>query len=253
MNAPELMLMVPVDPPQEEEYSIDELAAHTRVASRTIRFYQSKGALPKPEIRGRKAVYGRHHVERLALIGTLQDRGLQIKAIRDLTQRIDRGELTIDEWLGLEDTIGASWSDETPKLYTKAELLETVGRSGAIGGLIASGLLERKGDAYLAPSPSLLSTVIQMESAGIDLEVAVTSAELARKHLGRLAVDLVRHYGKYAGEGFGRSHAPADLAEAYAGVRPHTKAVVRSLFASEMERVLREFLESGRAAKGKKS
>ena len=47
----------------------------TRVPSRTIRYYQSKGALPKPTIRGRVAFYGPGHVERLAnlAIGFTQD------------------------------------------------------------------------------------------------------------------------------------------------------------------------------------
>ena len=35
-------------------YTIDELTAATGVPSRTIRFYQSKGTLEKPEIRGRR-------------------------------------------------------------------------------------------------------------------------------------------------------------------------------------------------------
>ena len=32
----------------EGEYTIDELAAVSQVPSRTIRFYQSKGAMPRP-------------------------------------------------------------------------------------------------------------------------------------------------------------------------------------------------------------
>ena len=66
-----------------DEFTIDELSATTRVSSRTIRFYQSKGALPKPTIRGRVAFYTEQHVERLGLIAKLQDQGLRIKAIRD--------------------------------------------------------------------------------------------------------------------------------------------------------------------------
>ena len=59
---------------------------------RTIRFYQSRGALMSPEIRGRVAYYGPAHAERLKLIAQLQDRGLRIDAIRDLLVSIDRGE-----------------------------------------------------------------------------------------------------------------------------------------------------------------
>ena len=73
--------------------TIDELSALTQVSSRTIRFYQAKGALPRPTIRGRVAFYDDTHVERLKLIAELQDRGLRIKAIKDLVQKLDRGEL----------------------------------------------------------------------------------------------------------------------------------------------------------------
>src|SRR5581483_4206385 len=89
----------------EGEYTIDELATRTRVPSRTIRFYQSRGALQTPQIRGRVAYYGPAHIERLKLIGSLQDRGLSIRAIRDLLQQVDKGELSLNEWLGLEQQL----------------------------------------------------------------------------------------------------------------------------------------------------
>src|SRR5690606_19593317 len=41
--------------------TIDELAAQTGVPTRTIRFYQARGALMRPEIRGRVAYYGDAH------------------------------------------------------------------------------------------------------------------------------------------------------------------------------------------------
>src|SRR6184192_3936279 len=87
------------DAAAQREYTIDELAAVARVPSRTIRFYQSTGALPRPRIRGRVAYYDESHIARLKLIGTLQDRGLRIRAIRELLVRADRGELALNEWL----------------------------------------------------------------------------------------------------------------------------------------------------------
>jgi len=59
-------------PDDDNTLTIDELAAASRVPSRTIRFYQSRGALMAPEIRGRVAFYGKQHVERLKLIAQLQ-------------------------------------------------------------------------------------------------------------------------------------------------------------------------------------
>src|SRR5207302_4738297 len=96
-NGPHAERMADDDAPATE-YTIDQLATLTRVPSRTIRFYQSKGALPSPRIRGRVAYYGPDHIERLKLIGSLQDRGLRIRAIRDLLVQADKGELALNEW-----------------------------------------------------------------------------------------------------------------------------------------------------------
>ena len=68
----------PPAPPPATALTIDELAAQVGVPTRTIRFYQARGALMRPEIRGRVAYYGDAHVERIKLIAQLQDRGLRI-------------------------------------------------------------------------------------------------------------------------------------------------------------------------------
>ena len=115
------------DEATEGGYTIDELAAASEIPSRTIRFYQSKGVLQPPEKRGRVAYYGDDHVERLELIGKLQDRGLRISAIRTLLKRIDDGEVDLASWLGLEAQLTASWADDQPRTVTKAELHELTG------------------------------------------------------------------------------------------------------------------------------
>ena len=234
----------------EAEYTIDELAAHTRVPSRTIRFYQSKGALPKPEIRGRKAIYSDAHVERLELIGTLQERGLRIRAIRDLVQRIDSGELALDEWLGLQDQLDRSWAEDEPKLYTRAEIQEMAGdRRHIVADLARAGVIQPQGKKFLAESPALLQAYLKMEEAGIDLEVAAASTDLARKNLAKLASYLVEHYVKHAGNGFGQTGSVGDLTQAFDAIRPHSQQLVGIVFSQEMERVLHDFVASGRLAK----
>ena len=117
----------PVGDDADRQYTIDELASVTRVPSRTIRFYQSKGALQVPEIRGRVAYYSDAHVERLELIAKLHDRGLRIDAIGDLVKRIDRGELDLAEWLGVEAEMQTPWASDQPRTVTEAELYELAG------------------------------------------------------------------------------------------------------------------------------
>ncbi|HEV7558103.1 MAG TPA: MerR family transcriptional regulator, partial [Kofleriaceae bacterium] len=158
--------------PGDDTLTIDELAAASRVPSRTIRFYQSRGALQTPEIRGRVAYYGKHHVERLKLIAQLSDRGLRIDAIGDLMKRIDRGEVDLAEWLGVEQEMQAPWGADQPRTVTEAELYDIVGsrRPGLLADLTRAEIVERKGDVYLVGSPALLAIAIKLETVGIDLE-----------------------------------------------------------------------------------
>ena len=229
------------------EYTIDELATLTRVPSRTIRFYQSKGALPGPKIRGRVAYYGPEHVERLKLIGSLQDRGLRIRAIRDLLQQADKGELALNEWLGLERQLQEPWADDRPRVVTEAELQSLLGdqRPGAIAELLRLGQIERRGDSYLIRSPALLAVGLRLEAAGIDFETAVGASDILRKHLRRAAADLTEFFYKRIGDGFGRDVTANDLGEAYKALRPLGQESVRVLFGREMERALRKLLDSG--------
>jgi len=231
------------------EYSIDALAAATGVPSRTIRFYQSKGALQKPEIRGRKAVYTDAHVERLELIGQLQDRGLRIRAIRDLVGRFDRGELVLSEWLGLQDSLVAPWVEEGPRLMDEEGLRRLTGplAPGRLAELVRLGFVERKGGQLLCPSVPLLQTALQLEAAGIALEVSGGAIDRARKHTGKLARDLAQLFESHAGEGFGGEAAATRAAlEAW---RAHGPGVVSGVFAEQMQAVLIDLVARGKGGR----
>ena len=184
------MLGVP-DMSDATEYTIDELATATRIPSRTIRFYQSVGAMPKPIIKGRIAYYGPAHVERLSQIATLQDRGLQIKAIRDVLVRAEKGEFSLQEWLGSHDQLSSPWAGDRPKVMTEAELKSELEgrRPGLVGDLIRIEVITRRGDAYLVESPALLALALRLERVGIPLDTVHGTFRLLGKHLGRLADD----------------------------------------------------------------
>ncbi|MDX1621284.1 MAG: MerR family transcriptional regulator [Nitriliruptorales bacterium] len=92
-------------------YTIDELAAETGVASRSIRYYQTLGLLPSPRVEGRTGFYDTAHVERLELIKDLQGEGLNLQAIGWLiggAGQVDSRELRklkhamLDGWMATE-------------------------------------------------------------------------------------------------------------------------------------------------------
>jgi DNA-binding transcriptional MerR regulator len=231
----------------DEELTIDQLAAASRVPSRTIRFYQSRGALMNPEIRGRVAYYGKQHVERLKLIAQLQDRGLRIDAIGDLMKRIDKGEVDLAEWLGGEAQVQAPWAIDQARTVTEAELYQIAGsnRPGLLADLQRARIVERKGDVYVLASPALLSIALKLESVGIDLETAAEASGILRKNLGRAVEDLVRLFVERIEEGEVPIGDAGKLFETFRSVGVES---VRVLFARQMEGELRKLLASGKLA-----
>src|SRR5437016_1302585 len=57
------------------EWTLSELAEETGLPARTIRYYIARGLLAGPEVAGRGAVYGSHHLARLREIQSLQREG----------------------------------------------------------------------------------------------------------------------------------------------------------------------------------
>jgi DNA-binding transcriptional MerR regulator len=227
--------------------TIDELAAHVRVPSRTIRFYQSKGALMAPEIRGRTAFYGPAHVDRLEVIGVLKDRGLSIRAIRDLMNHIDRGELDLGEWLGLEERLSMAWSEDAPTVLSSDELTEALAGlpKGSLALIIEFGLVERRGDRFLVQSPGMLQVLRQVYAAGVDVELATEAGAVIEKHTRALTRDLVQLFLARAGSGFGVSGAPDDIRDTVAAVRAPAREAVSLLFSRAMQEALRKLVETG--------
>jgi DNA-binding transcriptional MerR regulator len=230
------------------DFTIDELAAASGVPTRTIRFYQSVGALPKPQIRGRVAHYDAQHLERLRLILELQGRGLRIAAIRELLERIDRGELDLGEWLGLEAQLATPWGDDDAEVLGAAELDALMGgrRLALRKELLRLGLVERQGPSFLVKSPALLALALRLTEVGVDVATAAGSLGIIQKHAARTARELTSYFVNSAAEGFGAAVGAVELQAAFRVLRPTSQKALRLSFGKEMERALKEVVASGK-------
>ena len=232
-------------------YTVDELAAAAGLPTRTLRHYQWERVLPPPERKGRVAFYADHHLQRLRLIATLQDRGLRLRAIRDALRHARRGKLSLEDWLDLGKHLRTPWSEETPLMLTEAELREHLGErpAGFVAALSRAGLVRQQGDrfplTYIVPSPGLLDIGLKLHEAGVNIETATEAAALIRKRMHRAANDLLAHFVKRTGRGFARTRSPRDVGQALATLRSVGADGVRLLFAQEMERALRTAMERG--------
>ena len=232
--------------------TIDELAARTGVSSRTIRFYQSHGALPHPRRHGRTAIYDHSHVERLRLIAELQDRGLRLDAIRDLLGRADGQQLSVSDWLGLQDRLEAPWSEERPDVVSEPELVQLVGDRppGTLAGLVRGGFVVRSGDSmpptYLVRSRRLLQMALALLDAGIDLDLITDAERTLRKRIAQASDELVALVATEAERRLVEEGGkPEDLAAAVDALRPVASEATSIILAQEIERAIRTTLERG--------
>jgi len=239
------------DPPAAESddptFGLDELVARSGIPIRTIRWYQSEGLLAKPAKNGRDAVYRDDHLERLQLIVELRDRGLTLNAIRDLLKH-DRPARTVSEWLGIDATLTAPWSDDKPRIIDRDELasLTRDRRAGLVAELQdAHYITPTDGGAWLVPSPALLDLALQLHDAGVAVELSAKLRDLLRRRLSKAVDDAVKLRVERTGAGFAGNASPAELATALGALRPIARETTSIILAQEVERALRQLAERG--------
>jgi DNA-binding transcriptional MerR regulator len=236
--------------PGPGEYTIDELASKTGIPSRTIRFYQAKNVLPPPRKRGRIALYDDSHIERLRAVGQLQDKGLRLRAIRDIVSREDLDSDAIQKWLGVGEKLG-SLSEDAPQLLTEEELKRRLGNPppGTVSRLLRKGNFQVQGEGvnrrYLVNSPALLDVGRKLFEAGIDIETAITLQEILQRRFAKTARELVQFAITKVGQGFGRSAEPEDIMAALETLFQQGVGAeaVRLIFNKEIERSVQEALQ----------
>ncbi|MBW1906408.1 MAG: MerR family transcriptional regulator, partial [Deltaproteobacteria bacterium] len=197
----------------------------------------------------RKAYYGATHVERLELIARLQDRGLQIRAIRNLLDQLDRGQASLEDWLGFEAEIRTPWSEDVPELLGEEALQELlVDRPpGLLAALVKAGLLEREANQYLVRSPALLKMCLTLEANGIDVETAHAATGILARHLSKAANELSLHFQEHMTDRI-RDGGPDSSGEFLSALKPVALDAAAVIFAQEIQHALEQMLHEGRLA-----
>ncbi|MGW7634271.1 MerR family transcriptional regulator [Streptomyces decoyicus] len=160
--------------PPTAEYRIEDLSHLSGATVRTIRAYQDRGLLPRPERRGRANVYGETHLARLRQVADLLDRGYTLASIKELLAAWDAG-LDLGGVLGLVAEIDGPWTDEEASRISRPDLDAAFGGTSdeeAIAEAVELGVLERipgKDDEFLVPSPQELAVAAELHSAGVPL------------------------------------------------------------------------------------
>lgn len=229
--------------------TIDDFASQTGLSTRTIRFYQARGLLEAPRKRGRIALYGPPHRERIRFIEELQSRGLTLRAIKDLA-RGQRGDNTsLEQWLGI-DRMREHWSTDRPTLMSRAQLEQFVGDgdAGQIGRLLEAGAIqmdEQDGSRRYRVSPILVGCALELQRAGVSLEVSTGVHGIIETHFVAAAREVVSFLYARRGCGFGDSDLPEDVERAIQAIFPEGGSpFVQLIFAQAVDKAVGEWLEA---------
>ncbi|MCM2391435.1 MerR family transcriptional regulator [Streptomyces albipurpureus] len=232
---------------QVTEYRIEDLAHHSGATVRTIRAYQDRGLLPKPERRGRSNVYGPAHLTRLHRIADLLDRGYTLASIKELLEAWDTGR-GLGGVLGLVAEVQGPWTDELPARTTRDELIERFGGmadEAAIAEAVELGVIEplpgREGE-FIVPSPQELSVAVELHAAGLPLVAISVHLRELRVQVEHMASRFLEFTTEHVFSRYLDHHPPTDtaaaeLAELVRRLRPLAQHTVDA----ELARAMRMF------------
>ena len=170
------------------------LAAASGVSARTIRYYQAERLLPAPladPSDRRVARYGAEHLDRLADIARLRERGLKLTAIADLFADSDSGQ-PVTSWLEYRDHF-RGWVDNRPDTVTVEEFERRIAGlpDGAVEVLVVANLIAFHDGVVAILSPTLLDVSIELMRLGMQPAMVIRTGALLRVHLAAAADGLV--------------------------------------------------------------
>ncbi|MCF3118512.1 MerR family transcriptional regulator [Streptomyces arenae] len=229
------------------EYRIEDLAHHSGATVRTIRAYQDRGLLPRPERRGRSNVYGEAHLARLRQIADLLDRGYTLASIKELLEAWDAGR-GLGGVLGLAAEVDGPWTDEKADRITRAELDAAFGGTSddaAVADAVALGVLEPmpgRADEFLVPSPQELSVAVELHAAGVPLSAISGHLRELRGQVEHIASRFLEFTTEHVFARYLGNHPPteADAAEAASLVR-RLRPLAQQSVDAELARAMRLF------------
>ncbi|MGX1368865.1 DNA-binding transcriptional MerR regulator [Streptomyces canus] len=247
-------------------YRIEDLAHLSGATVRTIRAYQDRGLLPRPERRGRANIYTDSHLARLRQISDLLDRGYGLSSIKELLEAHDSGR-GLGGILGLVAEVDGPWTDEEAGRISRAELDARFGGipdEAAVTEAVELGVLEPvpgDEDSFLVPSPQELAVAVELHAAGVPLSAISGHLRELRGQVEHIASRFLEFTTEHVFARYLRgAHQPseADAAEAASLVRrlrPLAQQTVDAELARAMRllavRQLRQHLASAEQPEGR--
>ncbi len=228
--------------------TIDDLAATTGVSSRSIRYYQTRGLLPPPKVKGRRGFYDQRHVERLQLIAELSEEGLNLQAIGWLLG--GGGGVDSDELRRLKRAVLDGWVSDDPVEISAKDLAKAMALrewdAEVAERAVELGLLEHVEDseAYMIRLPSVLAAGAELGEMGLPPGRMLDVLELMRVHAKAVGEAYVQVFDEAVLAPWDERGRPDDewgqIAEAVDRIRPLAGEALLSVFRQVMGDLIAE-------------
>ena len=233
----------------EQELTVDELAARVGVTVRNVRAYAARGLLPPPRLVGRTGYYGRQHVARLLLVREMLAEGFSLTMIeRTLASAPATASATT---LALHRALLAPWLPPEPEETTSAELAARAGvpeDERVVDQLVAMGVLERlDGDRLRVLDPPLLTAGLQVVALGVPPDRLIDAQSRVNELVRKIADVYVGMYLETGWRTFVEAGAPPEQLETVrttvARLQPAAAQALLASFRTEMASAVRAAVE----------
>lgn len=175
------------------EYRIDDLAREAGTTTRNVRVYLDNGLLPRPQRRGRTAIYTDEHLTRLQAIIRLLGQGFTVKHILKFITGVQRGQGLVEvlDLTDLGELVTEPFSRAKPLTMTRAQLEARLGplSDATVQQLIASDILEPTddGESYLVRDRDLIDDFAKLVSRNMPLSAILATTEAVDQKLDEAA------------------------------------------------------------------
>lgn len=178
------------------EYRIDDLAREAGTTARNVRVYLESGLLPRPQRRGRTAIYTDRHLTHLQAIIRLLGEGFTVKHILRFLAGVQRGQGLVEvlDLADLGERVTEPFSRPEPDTMTRAQLEACLGplEAADVRQLITGHIIEPAddGESYLVRDRRLIDDFAKLTSRGLPLSVIMATNEVVDEKLDEAARTL---------------------------------------------------------------
>jgi DNA-binding transcriptional MerR regulator len=227
---------------EDEDLTVDQLAARAGVSVRTVRFYAGKRLLPPPRLAGRTGLYGRAHLARLMLIRELQDAGYTLAAVEEFLSSLPPD--ADPDAVALFGTLLTPWVGRERVEMTTRELAERLGRAldeATLAMLERAGAIQGLADGRVALDEAQLEFAVRLLELDVPVDALHEAADAIRRHAVTLAQELQQVFREriIAEMGDPSPEARERLRALAAALRPLTLQAIVTAYTEALEREVR--------------